>query len=85
MATTKLTLSIPQDIVNQAKIFSKASKVSLSAMVSRYFSNLPSPKKVKQKKVRVSKNVKKLTGLVKVNSNKSDEELLWTALEDKYL
>ncbi len=85
MATTKLTLSVSKEVLDHAKIFSKQTKQSLSALVSRYFSKLSLPQKNKKKKLRVSKNVKRLTGLVQIQSHKSDKDLLWSALQNNYL
>lgn len=83
MATTKVTLSIPKEILTEAKIYSQKTKQPLSQLVTRYFAILARGLKLRKTKEGIAPKVAQVTGLAK--SEKEDEELLFEALRDKYL
>lgn len=83
MAITKVTLSIPQEILDEAKVYSQKTKQPLSQLVTRYFAVLTRGLKAKKTREGVAPKVAQVTGLAK--SEKEDEELLFEALRDKYL
>ena len=82
MESMKLTLSIPQKILNEAKIYSQKTHQPLSHLVSRYFVLLSQGMKESKGLVKISTKVKRATGLAK--SDKKDVELLFEALSHKY-
>lgn len=82
METSKLTLSIPKKILLEAKAYSHKTRQPLSRLVSRYFSLLGKNMKAKKGEGPITPRVKQVTGLAK--SGKSDENLLFDALTQKY-
>lgn len=83
MMTSKLTLSIPKNILDEAKVYSRKTHQPLSRLVSRYFSALTQTLGHKSTdKDRITSKVRRLTGIAK--SSRSDDELLFEALSDKY-
>jgi hypothetical protein len=80
MAMTKLTLSVPAEIIGMAKAYSRNSGESLSQLVSRYFKILGQRG---QGKKRPSDRIRKLTGVLKT-AEKSDDDLLYEAMRGKY-
>lgn len=83
MATTKVTLSIPQAILDEAKVYSQKTKQPLSQLVTRYFAILARGLKLKKSREGITPKVVQVTGLAK--SEKEDEKLLFEAVRDKYL
>ena len=88
MASVKLTLSIPDSILAEAKAFSARTKKSISQMVAEYLSSIT--RKDAQKMVSPSTHplVLKMTGIAKPKgkyAKMSDKELLTTALQEKHL
>lgn len=77
--TTKLTLSIPVNLVKAAKSYSNKAKRPLSQLISQYFTVLTMKLDVND----IPEKVAKVTGLAK--SSDSDADLLWTAVAEKYL
>jgi len=82
MSTTKLTLSIPEELLDQVKAYSKKARKPLSQLVSQYFLALLQTRKTGDEQ-EVTALVKKATGLVK-NDHK-DRDILWEALSEKHL
>ena len=80
----KLTLSIENEVIEQAKLYATKHQRSLSSIVEQYLKSLLTKRKKRQKS-EFSKNVEELWGSVKYNTNKSDKELLKDALLRKYL
>lgn len=80
---TKLTLSIPKDLLVEAKSYSQRTHQPLSQLVSRYFAILARSLKRKKGSTDVTPTVKRVTGLAK--STKDDGELLFEALSSKHL
>ncbi|MDA3941290.1 MAG: DUF6364 family protein [Spirochaetia bacterium] len=82
---TKLTLSLDKEIIEQAKMYAKKQKTSLSNMVENYFYYLTADKTVKDvKNIEKSPITDKLLGSVKIDmfdTDKFKEEYL----VEKYL
>lgn len=78
----RLTLSINQEIVNNAKVYAKKKGKSLSQLVEDYFSHLSVKKMTKDKKRKFPLTTS-LSGLLK-NSNLSKDDNK-EYLEKKYL
>lgn len=82
---SKLTLSINQSVIEEAKIYAKSSGKSLSSIVEEYLKALLKDKKHDSKKS-PSKTVKELRGSVRMPEELSSyKELLEDALIEKYL
>lgn len=82
---TKLTLTVDQDVIENAKDYAKKHERSLSNIVEEYLKSLSSFKS-QNKKAKFSKIVKELKGSVKdPNKNKSYKELLQEVLIEKHL
>ena len=58
---TKLTLKLDQSIIEQAKMYAKSHKVSLSKLIENYLDSLT---KASKKKSSVSPLVQSLTGII---------------------
>jgi hypothetical protein len=84
---TKLTLTLDSNIIQHAKIYAKKHNISLSKMVEFYFQSfidkLYENKRVEHKKA--PPITQELSGIAKLNSQKTDKELLIEALNKKYL
>jgi hypothetical protein len=82
---SKLTLSISQSVIEEAKEYAKSSGKSLSSIVEEYLKTLPKDKKHVSKK-NSSKIVEELRGSVRMPEEFSSyKELLEDALIEKYL
>jgi Family of unknown function (DUF6364) len=81
--STKLTLTLDNDVIVNAKHYAKENGISLSKMVEHYF------KGISANNYSVRDNIppitKELSGYAKMDSTKSDKELLLAALKSKYL
>ena len=84
MNTTKLTLTIPKEIFGRANTYSKKTKQSLSEIITDYL-NILSPNLKPRKKHKITKRVKKLTGILKTSKKINEKEMLQQILEEKYL
>lgn len=83
MLTSKLTLSIPKTVLDEAKIYSRKTRQPLSRLVSHYFSVLSRIGTRKDAKDSVvTPRVRGITGLAR--SEASDKQLLFEALGHKY-
>lgn len=80
MNMRKLTLSIPKNILSDAKRYSRRTRQPLSRLVSRYFAVLSQPRT--RTGHQITSRVKRVTGIAK--SHKTDEQLLLDALAAKY-
>ena len=78
---TKLTLTIEQSIIEQAKLYAKDKGRSLSELIENY---LKAVLEDKQQKVRLSPSIKKLKGSIKLPDNFDYKKELTDALSDKY-
>lgn len=83
--STKLTLSINQYVIEEAKKYAKSSGKSLSSIVEEYLKSLTKTEKSNQKNATL-KVVKELKGSVKLPKDfTSYKDLLQDALIEKYL
>lgn len=81
----KLTLSVDQSVIDEAKEYAKSSGRSLSSIVEEYLKSLPKPRKTGKKKL-ANELVLELKGSVKMPEEfGSYKELLQDALVEKYL
>ena len=82
---SKLTLSINQTVIDEAKEYAKSSGKSLSSIVEEYLESLTTIERPKKKKTSVEL-VKELKGSVKPPKEfTSYKEILQDALVEKYL
>lgn len=81
--STKLTLTLDNEVIVSAKQYAKTNGISLSKMVEHYFKGIK--KDVPLENRPLPPITKELSGYAKINTSKSDKELLVAALESKYL
>lgn len=82
---SKLTLSINQMVIDEAKEYAKSSGKSLSSIVEEYLKSLTKTEKSKKKKTSIEL-VRELKGSVKLPKDfTSYKEILQDALVEKYL
>lgn len=81
--STKLTLTLDNDVIVNAKHYAKENGISLSKMVEHYFKGIS--KNIPSTKEKIPPITKELSGYAKITTVKSDKELLVAALESKYL
>ncbi len=81
--TTKLTLTIDKQVIESAKQYAKSHKISLSKMIEFYLRSLS--RKISGPKQAIPPITKKLSGMGKLKTHKSDKELLIEALTKKHL
>jgi len=83
--STKLTLSIEQDVIEKAKSYAKLQGRSLSNIIEEYLKSISSDEKVNQKQ-ELSNILKELKGSIKPPKDKySYKEILEDALLEKYV
>ena len=80
---TKLTLSIEEQVIEQAKEYAKLQGRSLSNIVEEYLKSVARNKRTKRK-TKFHPLVEELCGSVKIAANKSYDEILGEALIEKY-
>ncbi len=80
---TKLTLKLDKTIIQKAKLFAKENKVSLSALVEKYFESLT--KKVDKKDLNLSPAVRALSGVLKLKEFSETDQIRDEYLMEKYL
>lgn len=76
----KLTLSLDENTINEAKVIAKAHHTSLSKLAENYFASLIHPTAAP-----LSSPVQKLLGSLKSPKNIPDDAQLTKALTKKYL
>jgi hypothetical protein len=82
---TKLTLTLDQDIIEQAKRYASAHGKSLSELVSNYFKFLVERKpETEQKQAITSERVKRLKGIIKLAPDFDYKGMLAAEKEAKY-
>jgi hypothetical protein len=82
---SKLTLSINQMVIDEAKEYAKSSGKSLSSIVEEYLKSLTKTEQTKKKKTSMEL-VRELKGSVKLPKDfTSYKEILQDALVEKYL
>jgi hypothetical protein len=80
---TKLTLNIDQNVVENAKIYAKNTKRSVSKLVEEYLASIAHNNTISNRPL--GPITKELAGVVKVNGDVDYKELLTGALMEKYL
>jgi hypothetical protein len=78
---TKLTLSVEEDVVEQAKRLAEASKTSVSAMFTQF---VRSAAVQPGRHIKIGPLTRQLSGIIELPPDKDYKELLTDALEDKY-
>lgn len=81
--TTKLTLTLDNNVIERAKKYAKKNQISLSRLVEFYFKSLTSDKESQIENL--PPITKELTGIATVETTKSDKELLENALNKRFL
>ncbi len=84
---TKLTLSIKDSVIHQAKAYAKKQGVSLSYLVESYLSATFMPCKKKKSTKQMGAMTQQLMGIAKTKKKltKPDDEVLTDELIEKYL
>lgn len=78
---TKLTLTLDQSVIEQAKLYAKDKGRSLSELIENYLKVVLDDK---QPKIKLSPSIKKLKGSIKLPDNVDYKEELTKALSAKY-
>lgn len=78
---TKLTLTIEQSIIEQAKGYAKSQGRSLSDLIENYLKIVLDNKK---ESIKISPSIKKLQGSITLPDNFDYKKDLTTALSEKY-
>jgi Family of unknown function (DUF6364) len=82
---TKLTLTIEQTVIEQAKRYARAKNRSVSKLVEEYLSNISGQTRGAAIQLEQTPITKRLTGALAKHDTKQDyTELLETALMEKY-
>lgn len=81
MSTTKLTLSVEQEIIREAKKAAVGWHTSLSALFARLLRAMTSPHEAE---LNSSPVTRRASGLVQLPSDAGDSDLLSDALASKY-
>lgn len=81
---TKLTLTLEKEIIEQAKKYASNKGRSLSEMVENYFRYITESKTEAIEEVQLSPRVRKLKGVLKVDSSFDYENNLNEAKNDKH-
>lgn len=85
MSSTKLTLTIKDaSIIEEAKAYSKETGRSLSNMFENYLKTVLREKAEESVK-ELPPLVKSLSGCVPLPEGKTDDDILWEALQEKFL
>ncbi|WDF54922.1 DUF6364 family protein [Mucilaginibacter sp. KACC 22063] len=91
MATSKLTLSIETDTIEQAKQYAKKQHTSLSKLIQGYLQSVARDNKKgtdpllnKIKEAEISDTVKSLTGIIKVPDNFDTDSAKDQYMKEKY-
>lgn len=81
MAVKKLTLSAPEEVIREAKQIAAKNSTSLSALFARLFRTADSEFDPKDSLAPITLRA---SGIVKLPTNRTDQDLLEDALNDKY-
>jgi hypothetical protein len=77
------TLNIDQNVVENAEIYAKRAQRTVSQLIEEYLLSIPAINEIAEKPMGTI--TKRLTGIIKLDKNVSDKELLTDALTEKYL
>jgi replicative DNA helicase len=83
--STKLTLTLDNEIIKIAKSYAKENNISLSKLVEFYFKTLSSTSSTENYYKKIPPITKELSGLAKITTTKSDKKLLEDALNRRFL
>jgi hypothetical protein len=78
---TKLTLSVDQNLIDNAKNYASAKDITVSELVARYFALIDEP--MSEKARHMPKLTRELSGVLKTQSQPVSEEDYGKYLEDK--
>ena len=78
---TKLTLNLKESIIENAKVYAKENKISLSKLIESYLNSLTSKE---EKKPEISPLVESLTGIIPAQSENTSIEDYYEYLSKKY-
>jgi len=78
---TKLTLKLNKDIIEKAKVYAKAKKTSLSALIENYLQKLTNDKKSKKT---ITPLVKSLSGVISLPKDYNHKKDFTDYLTNKY-
>ncbi len=81
--TSKLTLTVDDSVIKQAKIYSHQNNISLSKIVELYFRLITADTKETNQKI--PPITQELSTMLKVKTRKSEKKLLSEALIKKHL
>ena len=81
MAVKKLTLSAPEEVITEAKRLAKKKTTSVSALFTRLIRTVDTDFDPKDS---LGPTTLRISGIVKLSSDRTDQELLEEALDDKY-
>lgn len=81
---TVLTLTIDKDVVENAEIYAKSTKKSVSQLVEDYLSSISSRDRIIEDKP-LGTITKQLAGIIKLDKKIDYKELLGNSLTEKYL
>jgi hypothetical protein len=79
-----LTLNIDQNVINNAEIYAKQIKKSLSQLVEEYLASIPPETSIVNNKP-LGPITGKLAGIIKLDKDINHKEILTDALTEKYL
>jgi hypothetical protein len=82
---TKLTLSIDQNVIKNAKKYAKDQKRSVSNLVEEYLSSISSMGDEEIEYSTLGPITKELVGIIKMEKNTDYRDILTEALMEKYL
>lgn len=68
---TKLTLKLKAQVIEKAKDYASAHKISLSKLIENYLSNITTEK---EEKLEISPLVKSLSGIIDLPNNRNYKE-----------
>lgn len=66
MIDSKLTLKLDSDSINRAKLYSNAHKISLSALVEKFFDSLTLSEQTDESSFKYSPIVNELSGIISI-------------------
>ncbi len=78
---TKLTLSVDEDVVEQAKQLAEAGKTSVSSMFSRFIRSAAGQH---ARRIKIGPLTRRASGIVRLPPGRDYDELLTDALKEKY-
>ena len=81
--TSKLTLTVDDSVIKQAKIYSHQNNISLSKIVEAYFKLITDD--TKKTNQQIPPITQELSSMLKLKTRKSDKKLLAEALIKKHI